>query len=112
MSKEPNLPPKNIFSLDGINIEIGTIHSVKGETHTATLVMETKYYTTESQKILNILKGQEIKQPKTREAEAMKMLYVAMSRPTDLLCFACNEEYIRGHEKEIEKAGWKIEKIS
>lgn len=112
LSKEPNLPPKNIFSLDGINIEIGTIHSVKGETHTATLVMETKYYTTESQKILNILKGQEIKQPKTREAEAMKMLYVAMSRPTDLLCFACNEEYIRGHEKEIEKAGWKIEKIS
>ncbi len=103
---------KNIFSLDGINIEIGTIHSVKGETHTATLVMETKYHTTESQKILNILKGQEIKNPNKRQAEAMKMLYVAMSRPTDLLCFACNEENIRGHEKEIEKAGWKIEKIS
>ena len=104
--------PKNIFSLDNITIELGTIHSIKGETHTATLVMETQYYTTESQKILNILKGKEIKKPKTREAEAMKMLYVAMSRPTDLLCFACNEKNIQGHEKEIEKAGWKIEKVS
>ena len=34
----------NIYHDSGIDIEVGTVHSVKGETHVATLYMETFYF--------------------------------------------------------------------
>jgi DNA helicase-2/ATP-dependent DNA helicase PcrA len=84
----------NKITLDGIDIEIATIHSTKGQTHTATLYLETCFYKKhESQRLslqflLEPLKGTEGKQVK----QSAKMVYVGFSRPTHLLCFAVHRD--------------------
>lgn len=101
----------NIYKDGNVAIEIGTIHSVKGETHTATLYLESFYCNCETEKILGIFKGTQLttdEKKKTRKAEAAKMAYVAMSRPTHLLCFACKKDHIAGHENDLKSNGWEI----
>lgn len=75
-----------------IAIDIGTIHSIKGETHTATLVLETKYYQNDIAHVIDILLGIDSKkQIAAQKTQFMKRLYVAMSRPKHLLCLACDK---------------------
>jgi DNA helicase-2/ATP-dependent DNA helicase PcrA len=99
VNEEPNtiteeeIKKNNIFEEDGIQVEIGTIHSVKGETHIATLYLETSYQGNhESERILEQMKGIPYLPPKKKKdiymKETLKMAYVGMSRPRYLLCFA------------------------
>lgn len=87
-----------IFTGDnGIKVKLGTIHSVKGETHVATLVFDTFYYGYNSTQLPNPFRGEihDIKMKKNkdiRKKQTAKMLYVAFSRPTHLLCFAINKD--------------------
>lgn len=107
---------KNQFiSEDGILVYIGTVHSVKGETHTATLYLETDYYgDSDSERLVNFLKGKRI--PKelelVRHRENLKVAHVAFSRPTHLLAFACQVDKIEKHRDGLEKNGWKIRTVS
>jgi len=79
-----------------VELTFDTIHAVKGETHTATLYLETYNRTYDIHKLLPLICGSQrrtntyISGNKTR----MKMAYVAMSRPTDLLCLAVHEDHI------------------
>jgi hypothetical protein len=86
----------NIFSHNGIEIEVATIHSVKGETHTATLYLETSYQGEhESQRIMEQLKGEYYIPPRKRDVykkETLKMTHVGMSRPKYLLCVAIHRD--------------------
>ncbi|MCM8809804.1 MAG: UvrD-helicase domain-containing protein [Candidatus Omnitrophica bacterium] len=63
-----------------IKIEIDTVHGVKGETHTATLYLETKFY----QNSIKYLKNES----SDRRNKALKIMHVAFSRPTHLLCIS------------------------
>jgi len=111
-------PPKkecaNTFVSDaGDVIKIGTVHSVKGETHTATLYLETFNYALDSERLLPFCLG---KYPandakKTRHRVNLKIAHVAFSRPTHLLAFACCSEHVAGHETEFDDAGWVVRKI-
>ena len=105
----------NTFTSDGgISIEVGTVHSVKGETHTATLYLETYYQRkTDSQRLLEFLKGNYLKneRKKTYHIENLKIAHVAFSRPTHLLAFACNEDNIKASETNLKNNGWKIESV-
>lgn len=80
-----------------IPIKVNTIHGEKGETHTATLYLETyfkKVY--DSHRIKDQLLGNCF-EPKGNEINmAIKMAYVAMSRPQYLLCFAVQKKMIQG----------------
>ncbi|WP_319232053.1 UvrD-helicase domain-containing protein [Draconibacterium orientale] len=68
-----------------VPIKINTIHGEKGETHTATLFLETfKHGSFDSKLISKQLEGNH----KIKNQNASKMAYVAMSRPKKLLCFA------------------------
>ncbi len=101
----------NIFKTDDeISIEVGTVHSVKGETHTATLYLETFNYDLDSKRLLPFLKGEYPKKESklARHRENLKIAHVAFSRPTHLVAFACTIENINGHEKELSKNGWSI----
>lgn len=110
-----------IASDDKPNIEIETVHSVKGQTHCATMYVETSYFTYETKKpkIIDALTKQSHgfvigqKKGKTevdaRGKEALKMMYVGFSRPTHLLCFAALNDNI-GDTTTFESAGWKIDK--
>ena len=76
---------------DDIKIELGTIHSAKGETHIATMLLETCYFEKhESQRIMDQLLGLQYSSVENngKILETLKMAYVAMSRPKYLLCMA------------------------
>jgi len=80
---------------NSIKLDIGTVHSAKGQTHCATMYVETAYQrpTYESEKIVkrdsNPMLLQEHKCTGSYDRQALKMMYVGFSRPTHLLCFAC-----------------------
>lgn len=88
----------NIFSKDGVNVKVSTVHAVKGETHTATLYMESFYYNNsgqsyESQRLESQFNMETITANSgVRVRESAKMVYVGFSRPTHLLCFAVHED--------------------
>ncbi|HII01697.1 TPA: ATP-dependent helicase [Methanosarcinaceae archaeon] len=106
--RREQLPDSNIYNKFDVNIEVATVHSVKGETHTATLYLETwykrdtdvkriiKYLTSRNNTINNILET------------SLKMAYVGMTRPTCLLCVAAHKEGVSGNEKYLIEAGWEI----
>jgi len=102
----------NIYRCDktGIEVEIGTVHSVKGQTHTATLYMESNYQGDfESNRLKICFEGKDhnfSKNPKNdvHKKESLRMVYVGFSRPTHLLCFAVHKDR---YDKDIfKKNGW------
>jgi DNA helicase II / ATP-dependent DNA helicase PcrA len=90
-----------------VNIDVSTIHRVKGETHTATLYLETFYIKYDTQRIMKYLKAEKVR-PKPSDFNAQKMAYVGMTRPTHLLCIAIHEENLNGSKEELQAAGWEI----
>lgn len=89
----------NVIVEDGIEIKVGTIHSIKGETHMATLLVENENYSnSESSYFWGHKSDNDLfcpnnnyKRPQTSYArleQRLKTTYVAMSRPTHLLCVA------------------------
>lgn len=92
--------------------EIGTIHSVKGETHTATLYLESYFQEKhDSDRILGVLAGDRSQATKAHTAMNMKMAYVGMTRPTDLLCFAIHADRISQGQIELLMENWDIEYV-
>jgi superfamily I DNA/RNA helicase len=103
-----NQKPKNYIEYESDNvkfkIDIATIHSVKGETHTGTLYLETSYHGYETNKVsgkvkdntfLTFLKGNSrTNNFSDKIKDTLKMAYVGMSRPTHLLCFAIHNSNI------------------
>ena len=87
------------FEENGLKIETKTIAGVKGETHTATLVCETFYRNYDIEYILENY----IRQNKNNKTvkEILHTLYVAFTRPTDMLCIAIREEVYCKYKEEI-----------
>lgn len=99
-------------------IEISTVHHVKGMTHCATMYVETFYYEYECNHLIKETRRGLSHSPffkdsvniiSKRAKQAMKMLYVGMSRPTHLLCYASLKQ--NWNEQRLQKmrdAGWQI----
>lgn len=109
----------NLFVQDDIEIDVGTVHSAKGETHCATLYVETHFQNDarngppvsyESQRLINNLAGAEIVGTTLKnKLKSARMVYVGFSRPTHLLCFAACREHVADERIEnLESAGWEI----
>ena len=77
----PNQSNENKFSCDGFDINIGTIHSVKGQTHHATLLFSNNEYG--KQDIQHVLDYTTERGPKYK-----RLIYVAASRPKHLFALA------------------------
>lgn len=78
-------------------IEVSTVHGVKGETHIATLYMETCYnQKCESERLEAQIKGAPYRERAhdTYVKQALKVAYVGMSRPRYLLCFAVQKGHL------------------
>jgi len=111
-------PASDIFRYQSgdtkLEVEIATIHSIKGETHTATLYLETYYHNDggksyESQRLIEQLKGNRVSSKVgKRIKESLKMAYVGMSRPTDLLCVAIHESHIPSTEMDLLQNNWDV----
>lgn len=122
----PNPP-----AFEGIKVELSTIHGVKGETHDATLILETKNYNHDIYAMLPYITGDRpdtantntsLKFDPTNVRDAAKMpnqkfmrqLYVAMSRPRHLLCLAVHYDRITAAQVALLQAqekGWNITHI-
>lgn len=98
-----------------IEVKVDTVHGVKGETHKATLYLETYYNKSHDlRKLLPFIKGQydkKIANQKTGK-EALKVAYVGMSRPTHLLCLAMNSEgLLQSDIDELNNNGWEVVRV-
>lgn len=95
-----------------VAIRIGSIHSVKGQTHLATLVLETFFYEHNMQSILPYLCKMTGKKKGERFTKRLKCQYVAMTRARGLVCLAMPIENVNAEQSEaLEKLGWKIQEI-
>ena len=103
----------NIFEHNDIEIHVGTIHSVKGETHDATLILETKWYDYDIKKALEWVSGGQPNPPtQTRQKERFKRLHVGMTRPRHLLCMALDGSHMTGDICSLlVNKGWQIKDL-
>ena len=98
-----------------VSIRLGSIHSVKGETHTSTLVLESFYHEHHLAELKPWLLGSKTggrdgkKVAGKRMLERLKLHYVAMTRPTHLLCIAMRRDAFTGEDlTEARARGWRI----
>jgi len=108
----------NIHNSNGINVQVGTVHSAKGQTHTATLYMESFYQrgeNYESKRLLSQLLEKKVLESdiyikatdfqKNLIKQSAKVVYVGFSRPTHLLCFAINKKNL---DTNLNLENWEI----
>jgi DNA helicase II / ATP-dependent DNA helicase PcrA len=102
------------FEKDGITIPVNfsTIHSVKGETHCATLYLETFNRTFDIEKIIPFILGEKKQTIRNSNLGRLKTSYVAMTRATHLVCLAVREKVITDKIDELKNAGWRVEVLS
>lgn len=86
------LAPTNHYKENGLEIEITSVHAVKGQTHCATLYLESCYQGKhESERLSTQFLGNNFNETKVHHKSSVKMAYVGFSRPTDLLCIAIHK---------------------
>lgn len=100
-----------------VAIRVGSIHSAKGQTHTATLVLETFWHAHNLDKLLDWLVGNKSGGGSLNSAQEsrLKVHYVAMTRPTHLLCLALKKSTIGTKNDLVQKLtarGWNIQDLA
>ncbi|WDS37831.1 UvrD-helicase domain-containing protein [Pseudoxanthomonas sp.] len=117
-------PQVNVFAYPPdapkVHVRLGSIHSVKGETHTATLVLESFFHQHHLSELKPWLLGEreggfrqgargKTMPEGTRMLGRLKLHYVAMTRPTHLLCLAMRKDAFSDTElNRLTQRGWKI----
>lgn len=115
------------FSKNGkdVAVRIGSVHSVKGENHTATLVLETYWKDRKGRHNLELLlpwlNGENSggKSVGKEQKERLKIHYVAMTRPSHLLCLAIKKTSFeddagnldQGLLDRLKRRGWQVKLI-
>ena len=108
--------------IDGISVSVQTVHSIKGQTCTGILYLDTyngngcgssplKY---ESEKLSKYFLGQKLCDNQKENKfinDAAKVVYVGFSRPTHLLCYAVQKERFDKNLSNIDTTKWNIVNI-
>lgn len=101
-----------------VDVQIGSIASMKGETHLATLVLESLGHPSrrfDLELALPVIAGLAERDPKMSEHQLTQFrnLYVGMSRPTSFLCLAANSKRVSDNSKKALVAqGWVVEELA
>ncbi len=102
----------NLYHGNGIDIEVATVHSVKGETHASTLYLETAYYGRhESEYLSEQFKGVAYTGTDEIILRALKVAYVGMSRPRYLLCVAIQKDRFDNMDCQELREIWNVQNI-
>jgi len=111
----------NHYKEDGLEIEITSVHAVKGQTHCATLYLESYFQkdgnganakSYESQRLKDQFLGTQIQSNVgDRVKQSAKMAYVGFSRPTDLLCIALHKDRFDSLLNTINTDIWEIKTV-
>ena len=104
-------PPTNVFQHNGVKIELSSIHAIKGETHAATLLLDTFNRMYFVKRIIPFLLGHKIpKRTTDKHKRAICGSFVAFTRPTHLLAVAAPESHLKENEiSKLEERGWTID---
>ncbi|NMV40680.1 UvrD-helicase domain-containing protein [Ralstonia insidiosa] len=100
-----------------VDVHVGTLASMKGETHLATLVLESYGWPGrrfDLKEALPVVGGLSVRDPKLKESHLSQYrnLYVGMSRPTSFLCLAANAERVSDDCKgALQSLGWVVEHV-
>ena len=102
-----------------VDIRLGSIHSVKGQNHLATLLLNTYWYAHSSRQMLPWLLGDKANGAGAKERDRKRLLqtYVAMTRPSHMLCLAVPRSIFgdaEGFAKQIVtlgERGWRVAEI-
>ncbi len=100
-----------------VHVEIGSVASMKGETHLATLVLESFGWRSRKfdlELALPLLAGLVDRNQKMTEPQMalFRNLYVGMSRPTSFLCIAANQCRVPEQCREgLAAKGWTLEQL-
>ena len=97
-----------------VAIRVGSIHSVKGETHTATLVLDVEFNGSQWKALKPWLLGGKRGRGKEgpRIQKRLRQHYVAMTRPTHLLCIAMRlEDTTTGDVTKLKERGWRVRHV-
>lgn len=82
----------NTYIKDNIKLEINTVHGVKGETHLATLYLDTFWYKYDISHYLIKLLSSKLTNKQKNNIQNIKRnrnIFVGASRARYLLCFVC-----------------------
>jgi DNA helicase-2/ATP-dependent DNA helicase PcrA len=119
--QEEEVQAYNEFNFEGIDIKVGTVHSVKGQTNTASLYLETYFQkdgnganakSYESQRLSAQFLGNQLNgRVGKRVSQSAKMTYVGFSRPTHLLCVGIHKDRFDSCLTEIDENIWDIVEI-
>jgi DNA helicase-2/ATP-dependent DNA helicase PcrA len=99
---------ENFVNYHGFPIQIGTVHSVKGQTHDVTLYLESFVHSHEGDKVHEQILLKPYNGKAVRKTEALKMMYVGLSRPKQLTCLAIEKSRFERHLSDIDPDAWKV----
>jgi DNA helicase-2/ATP-dependent DNA helicase PcrA len=104
---------RNARSGRTVNLEFGSIHSVKGRTHLATLILETFSRAHNMKSIINYLCDMSPSLPANNQNQnRLKCQYVAMTRAKGLLCLAIPKEFVdKKVQGKLQDIGWHLKVI-
>ena len=92
-----------------VDMEFGSIHSVKGRTHLDTLVLETFMKSHNMKSILDYLCGEPPKRMKSSSEKRLKCQYVAMTRARALICLAIPIDFVdEKMQMKLQQKGWNL----
>jgi hypothetical protein len=92
-----------------LDVYLSTIHAVKGETHDATLVLETYYRSHDVSRVLEYCLAPKRRGRSDGLLSQTRRVYVAASRPKYLLFFAASHEKVPAATlDQIRRRGWLV----
>lgn len=93
-----------------VEVRVGSIHSVKGETHTATLVLDTFFHDHHLNALRPWLLGEKTGQGTegTRMQSRLKQHYVAFTRPTHMLAIAMRDNLSAQEIAVLKGRNWRV----
>lgn len=108
--REPQVASEDshiLYDESSISIVFDIVYGVKGETHDATLYLETETKkSSDIRRILPLLERKITQCKNELQEKSRRCIYVGFSRPKYLLCLAISEKTYVGHETAF--SSWKI----
>jgi len=111
----------NVYRIDdgagrSVDIRLGSVHSMKGQTHLATLLLSTYWHDHSAKRMLPWLLGEKVNLngAGARDRARLQQTYVAMTRPSHLVCLAVprsafgEDTALAGHVATLKERGWHV----
>lgn len=119
----PNDAGPNVYRFSeghrSVDIRLGSIHSVKGQTHLATMVLNTFWYGHSAKKLLPWLLGEKVNgnTAGARDVKRLLQTYVALTRPSHMICLAVprsvfgDDQALAQYVATLNRRGWRVAEI-